>query len=580
MCSHPEKTELRGVPRSVARGSEGKAQSPPRVLRGDDTVVPQPGARVVARALVVVLVPDALHLVLVQVTDLAQHGRSLVAAHHANTRVGPHKHEARVERPATHAVVAGAVRSSDHEGDLRHVRGRHSGHHLGAVLRDTSVLVLLADHEAGDVLDEQKRNTALRAQLDEVRGLHRRLREEHAVVRDNADLATVQAAEAAHDRVAVQLLELIEARAVEDARNDLPDVEGRDHLGRHVRQEARHLGRRVQRLLVRVLHQGLDVLSLRPLARLDVQVLHAAPGQEERVLVGRRQVVDDTAVPRVHVAAAQLLLRHDLARGGLHQRRAAEEDGARLADDDRLVSHGRDVGATGRARAHHDGNLRNTLRRHVSLVVEDAAEVLLVREHVRLVLEHRTAGVHQVDAGKVVLLRDLLRPDMLLHRDRVVRASLHSGVVRHDHALHAVHHADAGDNAAGGRAVAVVHVESGELRQLEERGVGVDQALDTLARQKLATLLVLGDRLLAAALLNLGHGGPEVGHLLVHTLLVGDEGLVRGVIRELDLVRGTLLGHAGVEGAHGAAPAGRNKTLPHALHVAEISEAPNEVQIL
>jgi hypothetical protein len=48
-------------------------------------------------------------------------------------------------------------------------------HHLGAVLGDAAVLVLAADHEAGDVLQEQQRDLALAAQLDEVRGLERAL---------------------------------------------------------------------------------------------------------------------------------------------------------------------------------------------------------------------------------------------------------------------------------------------------------------------------------------------------------------------------------------------------------------------
>jgi hypothetical protein len=39
------------------------------------------------------------------------------------------------------------------------------------VARDAFVLVLAADHEAGDVLQEHQRDLALAAQLDEVRAL-------------------------------------------------------------------------------------------------------------------------------------------------------------------------------------------------------------------------------------------------------------------------------------------------------------------------------------------------------------------------------------------------------------------------
>src|SRR5688572_31748560 len=49
--------------------------------------------------------------------------------------------------------------------------------HLGAVLGDAGALVLPANHEAGDVLEEHERNAADVAQLDEVRRLERS--EEH-----------------------------------------------------------------------------------------------------------------------------------------------------------------------------------------------------------------------------------------------------------------------------------------------------------------------------------------------------------------------------------------------------------------
>jgi hypothetical protein len=70
---------------------------------------------------------------------------------------------------------------------LGHVGRAHGVHHLGAVLGDAALLVLLADHEAGDVLQEHQRDPALAAELDEVRRLERRLGEQDAVVGDDAD---------------------------------------------------------------------------------------------------------------------------------------------------------------------------------------------------------------------------------------------------------------------------------------------------------------------------------------------------------------------------------------------------------
>jgi hypothetical protein len=48
------------------------------------------------------------------------------------------------------------------------------------VLDDAALLVLLADHVAGGVVQEQQRGVALVGELDELRGLLRLLAEQHA----------------------------------------------------------------------------------------------------------------------------------------------------------------------------------------------------------------------------------------------------------------------------------------------------------------------------------------------------------------------------------------------------------------
>jgi hypothetical protein len=180
------------------------------------------------------------------------------------------------------------------------------------------------------------------------------------------------------------------------------------------------------------------------------------------------EVVDDAGDVAVHVAAAEVLGRHDLAGGRLHERRPTEEDRALVADDDGLVAHRRHVRAAGGARSEHRGDLRDAPRRHLRLVVEDAPEVLAVGEHVVLLGQERATRVDEVDARELVVERDLLRPQVLLHRDRVVGAALDRGVVGDDHAAPARHHADPGDDARG-RRVAAVHAVRGERGQLEER---------------------------------------------------------------------------------------------------------------
>ena len=207
--------------------------------------------------------------------------------------------------------------------------------------------------------------------------------------------------------------------------------------------------------------------------------------QRVRVVVG--EVVGDPGDARVQVAAAQLLGGHDLAGRRLHQRRAAEEDRALVADDHRLVAHRRHVRPARRARAEHGGDLRDALRGHLRLVVEDPAEVLAVGEHLVLHRQERAAGVDEVDARQAVLQRDLLRPQVLLHRHRVVGAALDRRVVGDDHALAPGDPPDPGDDPRG-RGLAAVEPVRGERRQLEERRRRVEQRVDPVARQQLAPL--------------------------------------------------------------------------------------------
>jgi hypothetical protein len=111
-------------------------------------------------------------------------------------RVGPHPQEARRVGAAAHAVVAGAEAAADDDGELGHGRRGHGRDHLGAVA-NAFVLVLAADHEAGDVLQEHQRDLALAAQLDEVRALDGRLAEQDAVVGDDAHRHALDARKAA-----------------------------------------------------------------------------------------------------------------------------------------------------------------------------------------------------------------------------------------------------------------------------------------------------------------------------------------------------------------------------------------------
>ncbi len=200
------------------------------------------------------------------------------------------------------------------------------------------------------------------------------------------------------------------------------------------------------------------------------------------IVVG--QVIDHARLPGMHVAAAQRLSVHALTGRGLHQRRAAEKNGALLAHDDRLVAHCGNVGTACGARTHHHRELRYSESRHLRLVVEDPAEVLAIRKHLVLERQERAARIHQVDTGQAILECHILRAQVLPDSDRIVGAALHGRVIGDDHALETIDAADSRDDAARRDPVAV-ELMPGELRDLEERRAWVEQAIDAVAHEHL-----------------------------------------------------------------------------------------------
>lgn len=64
-----------------------------------------------------------------------------------------------------------------------------------------------------------------------MRRLKRRVREQNPVVRDDADRVAVDRREARHHGCSELALKLAEARAVDDARDDVPHVEGLAYVG-------------------------------------------------------------------------------------------------------------------------------------------------------------------------------------------------------------------------------------------------------------------------------------------------------------------------------------------------------------
>ena len=112
--------------------------------------------------------------------DDRHHPGELLRAHHRDLGVGPREQEPWTVGPPAHAVVPGPVgRAHDHR-EVRHRGVGHGVDHLGAVLDDAGLLVLLADHVAGGVLQEEQRRVGLVGEQDELGGLLRLVHEQHA----------------------------------------------------------------------------------------------------------------------------------------------------------------------------------------------------------------------------------------------------------------------------------------------------------------------------------------------------------------------------------------------------------------
>ncbi len=225
-----------------------------------------------------------------------------------------------------------------------------------------------------------------------------------------------------------------------------------------------------------------------------------------------------------------------------------------FAHDDRLVRHGRHVGAARRARAHHAGDLRDAEGGERRLVVEDAAEMLAIRKYLRVVRQVGPARVHQIDAGQAVLARDLLRAQVLLHRHGVVGAALDGGVVAHDHALPPGDAPHARDEPG---AVDIARVEpiGGELRQLQERRSRINEPQHAVARQQLAARGVALLKLLRSAGRGLRTLDGQISHQRPHGTGVGFELVGEGGDRSLDLRHSKFPGAAKPVGSNAASAA-------------------------
>ena len=124
--------------------------------------------------------------------------------------------------------------------------------------------------------------------------------------------------------------------------------------------------------------------------------------------------------------------------------------------------------------------------------------------------------------------RHLLRAQVLLDRQRVVRAALHRRVVGDDDDLAAGDTPDPGDQARAG-GIAVVDPMRGQRREFQEGRAGIEQSVDAIAHEQLALGLMTFEGFGAAT----GAGEcPDVAQPLRQIAVgggVGPKGLAGGV---------------------------------------------------
>ena len=184
----------------------------------------------------------------------------------------------------------------------------------------------------------------------------------------------------------------------------------------------------------------------------------------------------------MHIATTKCLGVDHLAGGRFHQGGSAKENGALVADDNGFVAHRGNVGSAGRAGTEHGGYLRDALRRHAGLVVEDAAEVVAIRKHFILFWQKCAAGIHEVNTWQMILFGHFLCTQVLLDGERVIGAAFDCRVVGDDHAVDIVDLPDAGNDTRG-RHFVVVHAVSGKLPDFEKGRAAIDQGTYAIARQ-------------------------------------------------------------------------------------------------
>ena len=307
-----------------------------------------------------------------------------------------------------HHDIGAAVSLAQRNGNLGHRSLAVCEEQFRAVGDDAAVLLRRTRQEARNVHEGHDRNVERVAETDEARGLAAGVDIEHAghelgLVGDDTHALAVETGEAGDDVLGVAGSGLQILAVVDDRLDDLRHVVG---LVGAVRND----------LVERILQTGDLVGADRQRSVLHVVLRHIGnelADQRDALLLGIYGELRHARFGGVHRGASQLLLRHVLARHGLHDLRAREEHVRRLLlHDDEVGQRGRIDGAAG-AGTEDGRNLRNHARRH-HVALENVG---VAGQRVDTLLNSGAARIVDADAGRAVAQRHVHHlADLVRHR--------------------------------------------------------------------------------------------------------------------------------------------------------------------
>ena len=195
---HPENSKpcIHLPPLLPSRHLQPHSHNLPSLLRRNDTIIPKP--RRTKQRLTLPLNPRLQlgRILGIPLPNRRHNSTQLLRPHNTRTRIRPRPQKPGSIRPPTHPIVTRTATGAKDNSQLGHLGAGNGRHELCAVLGDAAGFGVAPDHEAGDVLQEEQRDGALRAELDEVRAFEAGRAKEDAVVGDYADWLALDVGEA------------------------------------------------------------------------------------------------------------------------------------------------------------------------------------------------------------------------------------------------------------------------------------------------------------------------------------------------------------------------------------------------